>query len=99
MSIENKSHQLGTVREFEIWIEGYSATGEYGTANKIGNGIGITFDEAVKDYMSRKPKHGIEENERSRYISEQAYQNRRSNWRIWGCNLFENETDARKSFG
>ena len=44
---------LGAVREFEIWMEGYAATGEHGTAQMIGKGFGSTFDEAVKDYMSK----------------------------------------------
>ena len=56
-------------------------------------------DEAVKDYMSKHTNHGIEENGRNRYMSEDAYNNRRSNWNIWACNLFDNEADARKSFG
>ena len=95
----NANTLLGAVREFEIWMEGYAATGEHGTAQMIGKGFGSTFDEAVKDYMSKNPKHGIEENGRNRYISEDAYKNRRSNWNIWACSLFDNEADARKSFG
>ena len=49
--------------------------------------------------MSKNPKHGIEENGRDNYGSDSAYENRRSNWNIWRCNLFDNEADARKSFG
>jgi hypothetical protein len=95
----NANTVLGAVREFEIWMEGYAATGEHGTAQMIGKGFGSTFDEAVKDYMSKNPKHGIEENGRNRYINEDAYKNRRSSWNIWACSLFDNEADARKSFG
>ncbi len=84
---------------FEIWVEGYAATGEHGTAQMIGTGTGDTFDEAVQDYMKWNPKHGIKENGRGRYVSDEAYKNRRSNWNIWGCNLYDNEADARKSFG
>jgi len=87
------------VREFEIWMEGYAATGEYDGAQMIGTGFGRTFDEAVTDYMSKNPESGIEMNGRGRYVSELAYQNRRSNWNIWACNLFDNEIDARKGFG
>jgi hypothetical protein len=87
------------MKEFEIWCEGYAATGERGAANKVGTGIGKTFDEAVKDYMSKHPNHGIEENGRNRYMSEEWYNNRKSNWNIWACNLYDNEADARKSFG
>lgn len=82
----NANTLLGAVREFEIWMEGYTATGEHETAQMIGKGTGSTFDEAVKDYMSKNPKNGIEENGRS-------------SWSIWACSLFDNEADARKSFG
>lgn len=87
------------MKEFEIWVEGYAATGERGTANMIGKGIGNTFDEAVEDYMSKNPNHGIERNERKSYFDDLGYQNRRSDWNIWACSLFDNEADARKSFG
>ncbi len=87
------------MKTFQIWMEGYAATGERGTANMIGTGQGETFDDAVRDYMARTPKHGIEENGRNRYINESAYQRRPSNWNIWGCNLYDNEAEARKTFG
>ena len=80
-------------------MEGYAATGESGPAQLVGEGQGETFDEAVKDYMSKNPDHGISENGPERYRSEEAYKNRRSNWNIWACSLFDNESDARKSFG
>ena len=86
-------------KEFEIWMEGYAATGERSDAQIVGKGYGETFDDAVKDYMAKTPNHGIEVNERNRYRTEEAYKNRRSNWNIWACSLFDNEIDARKSFG
>jgi hypothetical protein len=87
------------MREFEIWMEGWLATGEHSRAQVIGRGIGDTFDEAVKDYMSKTPNHRIKENTRSKYRNDEDYQKRRSNWNIWGCNLFDNEVDARKFYG
>ena len=102
MNTQNQNYNkpiLGTIREFEIWAEGYSASGESGTAQMIGKGLGSTFDEAVKDYMGKNPNHGINENVRNRYISDESYNKRRSNWSIWACCLFDNEADARKSFG
>jgi len=89
------------MKKYEIWMEGYAATGEHSDAQKIGEAEGDTFDDAVKNYMLRPTllPHGIKENDKSRYRSEEAYANRRSNWNIWACNLFDNETDARKSFG
>lgn len=91
--------RVKSLKNFEIWVEGYAATGESGTAHKIGEGEGETFDEAVKDYMSKNPNHGIEWNDSRRYSTDEAYMNRRSHWNIWACNLYDNEADARKSFG
>lgn len=91
--------RVKNLKTFEIWMEGYAATGESGTAQKIGEGEGETFDEAVRDYMLKNPKHGIEWNDSRRYSTDEAYMNRRSHWNIWACNLYDNEADARKAFG
>lgn len=56
------------------------------------------FDEAVKignALYDLKAKPFTRDN----FMSDEDYENRRSNWKIWGCALFDNETDARKSFG
>lgn len=87
------------LKEFQIWCEGYAATGERGTAHKVGTGIGVTFDDAVRDYISKNPDHGIREHFREDYPTEGSYKRRASNWSIWACNLFDNELEARKYFG
>lgn len=87
------------MKNYEIWMEGYRATGESGTAQLIAIYEGESFDDAVMNYMEKTPNHGIAKNTRNGYISDKAYENRESNWNIWSCNLFDNETDARKSFG
>jgi len=87
------------MRTFDIWMEGYRATGESSGAQMVGTGEGETFDDAVKDYMSKNPKHGIEENGKNRYRTEEAYENRKSNWNIWACDLYDNQGDAAKAFG
>jgi hypothetical protein len=84
---------------FEIWAEGYVATGEHQRAIKLAEAFAETFDDAVKHYMDTTHNHDVNKVTRKRYTSEEAYQNRRSNWEIWGCMLFDNEADARKSFG
>lgn len=38
------------MKEFEIWTEGYSATGEYAPARLIGKSMGNTFDEACINF-------------------------------------------------
>ena len=86
-------------RKYEIWCEGYRATGEHGTAHFVGTGVGKTFDDAVRDLMGRNPDHGIEPNTPNGYVNQHAYANRRSNWDIWRCDLFDNEAAAREAFG
>jgi hypothetical protein len=99
------------MKEFEIWSEGYAATGEHGTAFSHGIWPGDTFDDAVRNMI----KH-MSETERGndiyslyqrqeRFIecpvSEEHPLGRRLTYvhSIWACRLFDNETDARKSFG
>ncbi len=81
--------ESSNLQEFEIWMEGYAATGQSGTARLIGKGKGVNFDEAVRDYMSRTPGNGIEQ----RLVKEKII------WSIWACSLYNNEKDARKAFG
>lgn len=69
---------------YEIWSEGYAATGERGTATLLGKYEANSWDEAVQKYMKDNPN-------RIR-IDERGYTD-------WGCRLFDNETSARKSFG
>ena len=86
------------MKTFEIWMEGYRATGESSGASKIGEAQGADFDDAVRNYMEACPNSGIEE-----YPPDTGTflhpSNRRSNWNIWACALFDNEAEARKSFG
>ncbi len=88
---------------FDIWVEGYSATGEHSDAQLLTKDIGKieanTFDEAIEKYMKLVPNHGINKETRNGYISDEAFKNRRSNWNIWACKLFPDEETARKSFG
>lgn len=94
-------------KRFEIWMEGYRATGEWGGAQRIDTnqftgGPGVeaeTFDEAVEILAKQNPELGIEPFTRESFTTEEAWKNRRSNWKVWGCALFDNETDARKAFG
>ena len=50
------------MKEWEIWIEGYAATGEHSTASFEGNAFGETFDEACENFTYpedyRNPYYG-----------------------------------------
>jgi len=72
---------------FEIWMEGYAATGESGSAQLLGTKPGKTFMDAylnyVKDFYGESPPDHVSLNKPS----------------IWGCRIYDNEADARKVFG
>lgn len=90
--------------KYSIWAEGYIATGEHGTAFELTDRNPIeanSFDDAIEELIQRKPEntHYYSKYTRANFTSEEDYNNRRSNWSFWGCALFDNESDARKSFG
>jgi len=74
--------------QFEVWKEGYRATGESCGASYCGRYEAETFKEAVYRYIET-----LEEKERS-YFSDNEY-----GLRYWGCKFYDNEEDARKKFG
>lgn len=75
--------------EFNIWAEGYRATGEHGRAVYMGRGEGATFPEACDEYFNRQDnKH--DRNLYSKRFNDRFY---------WSCKLFNNEADARKAHG
>lgn len=78
--------------KFEIWSEGYLATGMEGRpepARMLATIEADTFDSAVAKYVDQLPK------DRASYFK----RNSRGEWRDWGCRLFQDEEHARKSFG
>lgn len=76
------------MRKFEVWTEGYSATGESGTAIFHGKFEAETFKNAVYKYIET-----LDEKDKS-YFKDNEY-----GLRYWGCKFFDNEKDARKNYG
>lgn len=72
------------MKRFEIWAEGYAATGENGTANLFGTASGATFKDACDSFFRNR--------EDAHYYDPQDLT-------YWGCRLFDNEAKARESFG
>jgi hypothetical protein len=72
----------------EVWMEGYAATGESGEAQKLGEYDVATFDEAVDLCLESHPD--------SVKVHHRSVDGHHT---IWGCGLYDNEQDARKSFG
>ena len=71
-------------KKFDIWAEGYGASGQGGTACHFGRAYGKDFKEACITFFSVASRPGWFDPERMTH---------------WGCRLFDNEIDARRSFG
>lgn len=78
------------MKKFSLWIEGYSATGQDGTARYLGEIEGENFNDAVKAYVE-KLSDGAK-----RFWSSNL---KTGGWSYWGCDAFDNESAARRSFG
>lgn len=82
------------MKKYDIWVEGYLASGMEGIparAQKLASNIEAnSFVEAVKKWYKSEP------NASSRY-GDLTIKNDTAC--LWGCVLFDNEKDARKSFG
>lgn len=75
----------------EIWSEGYRATGESGTAHMHGRVLAENLEEAILI-------HALDNKAFFEQLSHSP-SDRGSNFTYWGCRIFDNEKDARKSFG
>lgn len=97
-----KSQKLNP-KTYQIWSEGYRATGESAGATCLNRGIlANSFDDAVTKHIAQlKPEDAKYYNKSTpaNYVNAEAFLNRRSNWDMWGCALFDNEADARKTCG
>jgi hypothetical protein len=78
------------MKEWEIWSEGYLATGMEGipeTAQLMGKFVANSFKEACDKWAATL----TDPYSKSCYDGERLM--------FWACGLFDNEADARKSFG
>lgn len=73
------------MKDFEIWVEGYAATGEHAPASFEGIYAGNSFKEACVEMM-------LDKSWDLRY-----YDKERNTY--WGCRFFDNEAEARQTFG
>ncbi|MEJ7831207.1 MAG: hypothetical protein WKF91_23580 [Segetibacter sp.] len=78
------------MREYQIWSEGFAATGERGGATFHGKQMAETFDEACDLFFKGNSTYDSLLDGRDMKTLIRAY---------WGCRLFDNEADARRSFG
>jgi acyl-CoA-binding protein len=85
--------------KYEIWMEGFIISGQQAKASKVGEYDADSFDDAVKLYnIYSKAAYGKEAAVKGGLLDGKTMQPI-DGWTIWGCKLFDNEQDARKSFG
>jgi len=98
------------MKVFEIWSEGYHAQGEHGIATLHAKMIAPTFDEAVEKYIEHRRTTNwpdihkcYQKMERfiSCPVSDEFPLGRKLAYvhSLWGCRLFDNESDARNQCG
>ncbi len=71
--------------QYDIWAEGYICTGQTSRATLLANVEADSFKEAVLRYKNN-------------YASQAELVNVEA-LTYWGCRLFDNEAEARESFG
>ena len=88
------------MKEYEIWEEGFAATGERAGARFIGKAMGETFEEACKNFRypadivrSWDGMVLVHKGDALKLDEHYPYPS------IWACRLYDNEADARRSFG
>jgi nicotinic acid phosphoribosyltransferase len=76
------------MREYEIWAQGYSCTGSESGAIQLDTISASSFEDAVWAWLERDPTRAL-------YFR----QDDDGTMRYWGCELYDNEHDARTAFG
>ena len=79
--------EFNKTKFFEIWSEGYVLQGNSSKAIFHGKFNGNTFKDALIAF-----KESMNDEYSKKCIDVE-------NSKFWGCKLFDNENDARKSFG
>lgn len=83
---EHSDDKEPALRTWDLWVEGYEATGQRRGAKFCGKFKGASLKDAVIAYRdSLNPTAAA-------YISVDGMTE-------WGCRFFDNEADARKAFG
>lgn len=91
--------------KFDVWSEGYAATGEHSPAMCHRRGVEASNFQAACDQVFSESLgliQDIADDGRRTFTSggrqfDPCYD--RENLTYWGCKLFTNETEARMSFG
>ncbi len=88
--------------KFQVWREGFGLSVDEGgrqPAEMFGEAEGATFVEACQNFFESHPEFNWPPGYEKEFFPEGLFrlEGGRPIW--WGCNLFDNEADARKQFG
>lgn len=98
-TIADNCHKLPRLKLIEIWMAVFGIGEQVAKAQRIGQYFAMDFDDAIAQYQKVDPEAVISLNTMNQYSSKQAYFNRESSFNIAGCNLYDNEGDAKKNLG
>lgn len=90
------------LKEYEVWCEGYAATGERGSAYLVGKCFARNFAQACDIVMCKSHLKWIDEVNNplyKEYNPPQKWDYDPKRLTYWGCRLFWSKELAMKSFG
>jgi hypothetical protein len=90
------------LKEYEVWCEGYAATGEHGTAHLYGKVMARNFAQACDIIMCKKLldyEEGCNAPDNQQYYGPHHWSYDTNRLSVWGCSLYPREDWARLSFG
>ena len=90
------------LKEYEVWSEGYAATGNQGTAHLHGKAKARNFAQACHIVMCTEYLKKIEVDNNpvnTKYVDAERWDYDPNNYSYWGCALYWSEDLASKSFG
>lgn len=88
------------LHEYDIWVEGYAATGQSSDATYLGKHKGRNFQDACMRYFMKSHLDSYEEDDKNdTYYNTKRWDYDPYRNTYWACGLYETEEEARKSFG
>ena len=97
---KRKSEPKYPLIEYDIWMEGYAATGESATATYLGKQKGRNFQDACMRYwFKEKIKGYAEADKKNEYYDTKRWDYDPYNNSYWACRLFQTEAEAREFLG
>ena len=87
------------MKTFQIWMEGFAATGQSQDAHYIGESKGEDFADACNNFTYPNDIKNLSDEVIVKKGDKLKLDEHRDYPCIWACRLYDNETDARKYFG